>query len=40
MFNGIIYKSGIILKITKGNNYSEVILKTNHGFKKSEIGSS
>ena len=40
MFNGIIYKSGIILKITKRNNYSEVILKTNHGFKKSEIGSS
>ena len=40
MFNGIIYKIGKILKITKGNNYSEVVLKTNCKFKKSEIGSS
>ena len=40
MFNGIIYKTGIILKINKGNNYSEVTLKTNFKFKKKEIGSS
>jgi len=40
MFNGIIYKTGTILKINKGNNYSEVVLKTNYVFKKSEIGSS
>ena len=40
MFNGIIYKTGTIYKITKNNNYSEVVLKTNYKFKKSEIGSS
>lgn len=40
MFNGIIYKTGIIYKITKNNNYSEVVLKTNYKFRKSEIGSS
>ena len=40
MFNGIIYKTGTILKINKGNNYSEVVLKTDYVFKKSEIGSS
>ena len=40
MFNGIIYKTGTILNIYKSNNFSEVVLKTNHIFKKSEIGSS
>jgi riboflavin synthase len=40
MFNGIIYKTGTIYKITKNNNYSEVVLKTNYKFRKSEIGSS
>ena len=36
MFNGIIYKTGTILKINKGNNSSAVVLKTNYVFKKSE----
>ena len=40
MFNGIIYKTGKILKINKGNDCSEVTLETNYKFKKSEIGSS
>ena len=40
MFNGIIYKTGNILRINKGNSYSELVLKTNYKFKKSEIGSS
>jgi riboflavin synthase len=40
MFNGIIYKLGTVSKITKKINYSEIILKTNLIFKKSEIGSS
>jgi|TARA_B110000259_G_scaffold184100_1_gene230477 riboflavin synthase len=40
MFNGIIYKTGRILKITKSKSYSELVLKTNYKFKKSEIGSS
>ena len=40
MFNGIIYKTGTILRITKDNNYSEIIIKTNIKFRKSEIGSS
>ena len=40
MFNGIIYKTGSILEISKGNNFSEIVLKTNLKFKKSEIGSS
>ena len=40
MFNGIIYKTGKILKIVKSKNYSEVILKTDFKFKKNEIGSS
>jgi riboflavin synthase len=40
MFNGIIYKIGKIIKITKGKGYSEIILKTNYKFKKHEIGSS
>ena len=40
MFNGIIYKTGIILKISKNSDYSELTLKTNYKFKRSEIGSS
>ena len=40
MFNGIIYNSGTIVKIKKGKNYSEVVLKTSLKFNKSEIGSS
>jgi len=40
MFNGIIYKLGTVSKITKKINYSEIILKTDLIFKKSEIGSS
>ena len=40
MFNGIILNTGTILKIIKNKNYSEVVLKTNLKFKKSEIGSS
>jgi riboflavin synthase len=40
MFNGIIYKTGTILEIIKNKDYSEIILKTNLRFKKSEIGSS
>ena len=40
MFNGIIYKTGKILKIIRNKNYSEVILKTDFKFKKFEIGSS
>ena len=40
MFNGIIYKTGTILKITKDKNYSEIVLKTSLKFKRSEIGSS
>ena len=40
MFNGIIFKTGTITKITKGKNYSEVFLRTKYKFKKSDIGSS
>ena len=40
MFNGIIYKTGSILEITKGKNYSEILLKTNLKLRKSEVGSS
>jgi len=40
MFNGIIYNTGKVIKISKGNNYSEIILKTNCKFKQSDIGSS
>ena len=40
MFNGIIYKTAKITKITKSNNSSEVVLKTDYKFKKSEIGTS
>ena len=40
MFNGIIYKTARITKISKSNNSSEVVLKTDYKFKKSEIGTS
>ena len=40
MFNGIIYKTGKILNIIRSNNYSEIVLKIDTKFKKSEIGSS
>jgi riboflavin synthase len=40
MFNGIIYKTGTIIKIIKSRKYSEVVIKTNLIFKKSEVGSS
>ena len=40
MFNGIIYKTGKITKISKNKNHSEIVLKTNFIFKKSDIGSS
>ena len=40
MFNGIIYKTGKIIKISKNKNHSEIVLKTNFIFKKSDIGSS
>ena len=40
MFNGIIYITGTILKIDKSTNFSEVTIKINYSFKKSEIGSS
>ena len=40
MFNGIIHKTGKILKVVKEKNYSEIILKTDLKFKKSDIGSS
>ena len=40
MFNGIIYKTGNILKIIRGKNYSEIFLKTDLKFRKSDIGSS
>ena len=32
MFNGIIYKTGTILKIVKDKNFSELVLKTNYKF--------
>ncbi|MDC0418949.1 riboflavin synthase [Pelagibacteraceae bacterium] len=40
MFNGIIHRTGKILKVVKEKNYSEIILKTDLKFKKSDIGSS
>jgi riboflavin synthase len=40
MFNGIIYNSGIVKKISKKKNSSEVILKTSLSLKKSDLGSS
>ena len=40
MFNGIIYNFGSVEKISAKKNSSEIILKTNLIFKKSELGSS
>ena len=40
MFNGIIYNFGSVEKILAKKNSSEIILKTNLIFKKSELGSS
>ena len=40
MFNGIIYNFGSVEKILTKKNSSEIILKTNLIFKKSELGSS
>ena len=40
MFNGIIYKTGKILKVNKSLNFSEIVLETMDEFKKAEIGSS
>jgi len=40
MFNGIIYNSGIVKKISRKKNSSEVILKTSLSLKKSDLGSS
>jgi len=40
MFNGIIYKTGTIQRIIKENNYSEIVIKTNYKFNRSELGSS
>ena len=40
MFNGIIYKSATIEKISGGKNSIEISLKTNLTFKKSDVGTS
>jgi riboflavin synthase len=40
MFNGIIYNNGIVKKILNNKNSSEITLKTNLFFKKSDLGSS
>jgi len=40
MFNGIIYNNAIVARISKRKKSSEIILKTNLIFDKSEIGSS
>jgi len=40
MFNGIIYNFGSVEKISTKKNSSEIILKTNLIFSKSELGSS
>ena len=40
MFNGIIYNTASIAKISKNKNSTEIILKTNLSFKPSEVGSS
>jgi len=40
MFNGIIYNNAIVKKILGGKKSSEIILKTNLSFSKSELGSS
>jgi len=40
MFNGIIYNTGLISKITKNKNSSEITLKSNLFFITSEVGDS
>jgi len=40
MFNGIIYNTGLISKITKNKNSSEITLKLNLLFKNTEVGDS
>ena len=40
MFNGIIYNSGVVDKISTSKHSSEIILKTRLFFNKSELGSS
>jgi riboflavin synthase len=40
MFNGIIYSSASVKKITLSANSAEIILKTDLAFNKSELGSS
>jgi len=40
MFNGIIYNTGLISKITKNKNSSEITLKSNLLFKTTEVGNS
>jgi len=40
MFNGIIYNSGSVEKISSSKNSLEIVLKTNLSFKKSELGAS
>ena len=40
MFNGIIYNSGFIDKISISKNSAEIILRTNLHFSKSDLGSS
>ena len=40
MFNGIIYKIGVIEKLIKAKNSLEIIVKSQINFKKNEIGNS
>ena len=40
MFNGIIYNSGLVTKLSGGKNSLEMVLQTNLTFKKTELGSS
>ena len=40
MFNGIIYNSGIVEKISSGKHSLEIVLKTNLTFRKSDLGAS
>ena len=40
MFNGIIYNTGVVEGISKGQNSLKIVLKTKSVFKKNEVGSS
>ena len=40
MFNGIIYNTGVVEKVFKGKNSSEINLKTPMSFSQKEVGSS